>query len=134
MPDDDAVKVFGFDELVAGTRQLAANIEKRAHRELQRTAQERANLVRATVPRVTGHLAGSVTVADMSGGLVAAGIGDGVPYAGWIEFGGTRGRTYMPEGRYFYPVMRDEQGLERDADRYTTEEIKGMRWPTPTEL
>ncbi len=31
-------------------------------------------------------------------------MGAGVPYAGWIEYGGSRGRAYAAQGRYVYPT------------------------------
>jgi hypothetical protein len=46
-----------------------------------------------------------------------------VPYAGWIEFGGTRHsphdstRTYMPDGRYLWPAARGQAG--RAAELYS---------------
>jgi hypothetical protein len=64
-----------------------------------------ADVVRAEVPVVTGTLAGSVRSEAIPAG-VSVSIGEDVPYAGWIEFGGTRGREWIPEGRYLYPTAR----------------------------
>jgi len=66
----------------------------------------------SSVARDTGALAGSIRVsATRTGAAVRMGRAT-VPYAGWVEFGGTRPdgseRTYMPAGRYLFPAA---QGL-----------------------
>ena len=131
MPDE-GVKVVGYDELVRGTRELFDRIGNRADKDLQQVARQRAEMVRAVVPRVTGRLAGSVTAAPFSGGAEASIGDDGTPYAGWIEFGGTRGRSYVPEGRYLYPIsLAAGHTVGRDLGRATSSEIRGFHWPTP---
>lgn len=67
-------------------------------------AQTIVGRVRSEVPVLTGVLAGSVQLVDEPMGA-AVGYGEASDeYAGWIEFGGTRGRPAVPEGRYLYPI------------------------------
>jgi phage gpG-like protein len=131
MPDE-GVKVVGFDELKRGSADLFDQIGKRARKDLEHVASRRAEMVRGVVPRVTGRLAASVTAEPYSGGALA-GIGDtSTPYAGWVEFGGTRGRPYVPQGRYLYPIALEAgQLVDRDMTAATKDEIRGHRWPKP---
>jgi phage gpG-like protein len=131
MADTGDVKVVGFDELQRGTRELGSALEKRADTEMLEIAKRRAETVRLIVPRVTGRLAGSVT-ADTSEGRAIVGMGDEqVLYAGWIEFGGTRGRPYIPDGRYLTPTATgNERQVLDDLSKAAEDEIKGFRWPT----
>ena len=63
---------------------------------------------RRPVPHLSGQLAGSVEASSDDEGA-GVGYGGGVAYAGWIEFGGSRGRPYVPEGRYLYPTALEAQ-------------------------
>lgn len=83
------------------------------------TARDVATRARQNLPHRTGRLAGSVAVFPMSDG---AEVRVGAPYAGWIEYGGSRGRRFVPEGRYVGPAAegaehewatRAERELER---------------------
>lgn len=67
-------------------------------------AGELVEAVRSRVPVLTGTLAGSVTAAEEEGAF-GIGMGEGVLYAGWIEFGGSRGREHIDTGRYIYPTL-----------------------------
>ena len=77
-------------------------------------------MVRSKVPRVKGWLAASVATiaAPMFGGEGAAvGMGGGeVPYAGWIEFGGSRGRPLVAGGRYLSPTAEHDNDAARAAE------------------
>jgi len=132
MTDELDVTVVGFDELVRGSSALFDAIQKRADKQLESVAEQRANMVRAAVPRVSGRLAASVTAAPSSSGAFAGMGGPDVQYAGWIEFGGTRGRPYMPEGRYLFPIaIAAGQLVEHDMTTITRNEIEGFHWPRP---
>ena len=133
MPDDVSVTIVGADELRRGMVLLAGQLDKGADDQLDEIARRRADAVVLIVPRVTGRLAGSVTVDRTSSGANVSIGNEGTPYAGWIEFGGTRGRPYISEGRYLYPVALADQGqVDRDLTTTTSQEIKGFRWPRPT--
>lgn len=60
-------------------------------------AAELATATRAAVPKISGRLAGSITVRPNPAGAT---LEMGTIYAGWVEYGGTRGRQYVPRGRY----------------------------------
>ena len=129
---DAELNVVGFDELITGSYELADRIGETAQAEFAGKADQVAAQVRASVPRLTGALAASV-VAGEQDGRPLVGIGDAdVPYAGWIEFGGTRGRPYIAAGRYLYPAalsVTDE--LEAAGEKAATDEIRRFRWETP---
>jgi hypothetical protein len=128
------VTVVGFDELAEGSTQLYADLVKRAEVDLAQVAGRRGAMVRTAVPHVTGRLADSIAGhADPQIHGATLGIGGpGVPYAGWIEFGGTRGRDYIPRGRYLYPIaFAAGSEVKREATISTTNEIKGFRWKKP---
>jgi hypothetical protein len=62
-------------------------------------------------------------------------MGAGVPYAGWIEFGGGHGRPYIATGRYLTPTARDAApALQRAGEAAARQQIGRMRWPTPSPL
>ena len=100
-------------------------------------ADQTAAMVAARVPRLTGRLAASVS---STGGLFSTGAsvgmgGPGVPYAGWIEFGGSRGRPFVQEGRYLYPTADDNAGLaQRASEKAARDKIRMQRWPRPNRL
>lgn len=130
---EDAVQVKGWAELAAGTEKLAGNIDTTTRDNLAAVAATVAGRVSGSVPVQSGQLAGSVTVEV--GPPVSVGIGAGAAseYAGWIEFGGTRGRPYVATGRYLYPAAdAAEPDVIAAAEQAATTETKGMQWPTPT--
>ena len=128
---EEAIEVKGWPQLADGTAQLATKIEHTATENLAGTAAAVAGQVSGSVPVVSGALAGSVTASP--GPPVSVSIGDGVPYAGWIEFGGTRGRPYVGTGRYLFPGVQAAEPLVVAAVQTAAEtEIEGMTWQTPT--
>jgi len=79
-------------------------------------AESVANRARGRLPRRSGRLIGSMRVeADPEN---EARLVVGAPYAGWIEYGGNRGRPYVPDGRYVGPsVEGSEQTMADSAER-----------------
>ncbi|HEU0193320.1 MAG TPA: HK97 gp10 family phage protein [Gaiellales bacterium] len=133
MADNLDVQVRGLAELARGSRRLADNIDSGADAAFRSVADQTATLVRGRVPRVSGRLAASVTADSISEGA-QVGMGDGVPYAGWVEFGGTRGRPYIAQGRYLYPTAQAAGPLlQRAGETTARDEIRRMAWPRPTE-
>jgi hypothetical protein len=133
MPEDGAqVEVLGLPELAAGSTALFRRIDEGAPREFEHVAQRLAGEVRNRVPVLTGLLMGSVQATRSHQGVGVAMGGEGVPYAGWIEFGGTRGRPYIASGRYLYPVaLRADPLLVAAGERAATSEIERAHWPKP---
>src|SRR5262245_50903992 len=128
----DGIEVHGIPELERGSRRLFDNIDQGAGSAFRSVADQVATIVRSRVPRRSGRLAGSV-VSDQADEGALVGMGDGVPYAGWIEFGGTRGRPYVPTGRYLYPTASDAAPLlQRAGEQVAHDEIRRMAWPPVT--
>jgi hypothetical protein len=129
------VRVRGVPELGSDMRRMVDGIEDAAANAGQRTAQDVAELIRADVPRQTGALAGSVVVDDALGGnAVGVGYDGSVPYSGWIDWGGTRGRAYVAEGRYLMPAATGEaavRDLTEAMERATQQEVSTTRWSNP---
>jgi len=128
------VKVKGIRQLSQGARQLAINIaQATSEQAVKATAEQTAATVRARVPRRSGRLAASVRSQRGEPGRGSVTMGAGLPYARWIEYGGGRGRPYRARGRYVYPTAkRTERAFRKHCEIVTQNEIRGMRWPTPT--
>ena len=128
---DAEVRVLGYPELAAGSAILAKRIDEAANQEFKRVADRVARQVSGRVPRRTGRLVGSVHAALKQDGASVT-MGEGVPYAGFVEYGG-RGHPHSPQGNYLYPAALEAEPLLVDAaERAATEEIGAMSWPTPT--
>ena len=83
-------------------------------------------------PVLTGALAASAVIVPDPDGF-AIGLGEGLEYAGWIEFGGSRGRDLVPEGRTVYPTVYKRQGEYQNvlADAIQ-DSINRFHWSTAT--
>jgi hypothetical protein len=129
--DGVKVEVLGLDELEHGSEALFARIGNAAPGEFAHVAERVASTVRSRLPVLTGLLVSSVETKTSSRGALV-GMGRGVPYAGWIEFGGTRGRTYIKEGRYLYPAaLHADPLLVAAGEKAATREIASAKWPKP---
>jgi hypothetical protein len=130
MPQD-AVLVRGWPELAAGTATLAKNIDDETQRRFQDVAGQIAAQARGATPVVSGDLASTAAVEP--GPPVSVSYGGGLPYCGWIEFGGTRGRPYIASGRAFLPAVTAAAPLvTQAANDAAVTEAKGMTWPKPS--
>ena len=137
MAKDTRVEVHGYRELAAGTERLADDLGEAARRAFLGVATDAAQETSMVVPRDTGALAASATAALRSARAKKEGarvsIGKGLPYAGWIEFGGTRDRPFIPGGRYLYPTALDvTPQLEAAGEEAARKEIGGFRWTRPS--
>lgn len=123
------VEIRGLRQLGAGLQRLARSITEAAPRDaVQPAAEQAADSIRARVPHRTGRLAASVHTAR-HGTTVQVRMGDGLAYARWIEYG--RGGPAM--GRYVYPTAKSrEDQFRRDAERVAHQQIRGMRWQSPS--
>lgn len=125
------VEIVGTAEAMADVRRWADELGPAVDKAAGPFADRVADTVRGRVPHLTGQLAGSVETTSGDDG-VDVGMGAGVPYAGWIEFGGSRGRAYVPEGRYLYPTAleaRDDY-FEVAAD-IAADTARRFPWSTP---
>ncbi|HKE76624.1 MAG TPA: HK97 gp10 family phage protein [Acidimicrobiales bacterium] len=117
-------------ELAAGMKMLEGRIDRRAPEEFAHVAQDVAGDVRSTVPRLTGRLAGTVSV-DRSRDGASITMGNGVPYAQFVEYGG-RGHPRSAQGNYLYPAAMDAGPRLQDAgEQAARREIGAMSWPSP---
>ena len=141
MADEARVEVHGYEELEQGSERLFERIGEKVPERFENIAQEVADAVSARVPRLTGALAASVS-AEREDERVFVGYGDEdeVPYAGWIEFGGTRfgrgagiaERPYIDRGRYLYPAaFNAEPMLVAAGAEVADDEIGRFSWAKP---
>ena len=87
-----------------------------------------AATTRAAIPHISGAMAGSVYVKPEAWGAVLS-EGDGVVYAGWVDFGGGHGRPYLPSGRYLFPSVADvEAQTEQAFDQAYQAAVDRYRW------
>ncbi|HEV8163150.1 MAG TPA: HK97 gp10 family phage protein [Actinomycetota bacterium] len=133
MADEARVEVHGYPQLAAGSARLFSRIGPEAEDRFGQVADQVAGVVRGRVPHRSGRLASSVETGRAEPHGVTVGIGAGVPYAGWIEFGGSRGRPYVSGGRYLFPTAEAAEPLVYVAGQEAAwEAIKEARWPRPT--
>lgn len=88
------------------------------------TAADVAQRTRAAMPVRTGVLAASVR---------AERVGDegrltiGAPYAGWVIYGGTRGRPYVADGRYLGPALVGaDRAMAERCERETEQKARRL--------
>lgn len=128
---EPTVQVLGYPELAAGSRVLFERIEDAAEDAFADVAEKVARDVAGRVPRKTGRLAGSVEAASEPGGA-HVGMGSGVAYAGFVEYGG-RGHPHSPQGNYLFPAAMDATPQVIAAGvKAAEDEIGGMSWPSPS--
>ena len=107
------VKFVGDEAAMADLRKWADQVAPAVAKASAPFAQRVAETAAGRVPHLTGQLASSIeTTEDETG--VGIGYDGSVAYAGWIEFGGSHGRSYVPEGRYLYPTAQEA------ADEFAT--------------
>ena len=105
----------------AAMARLAAGVPDAANDAAADTAVEVAARARTALPHRSGRLAASVHVdRERDGATVAV----GTAYAGWVEYGGTRGRPYVAGGRYVGPSAR---GSERAMAARAARNVERVR-------
>lgn len=103
--NDSHVELVGLDKAGDDMNRWAEALGPAVDKAAASVTARAAAAVRGEVPKRSGRLASSVDVGvDNDGAFV--GLGAGVPYAGFVEFGGTRGRPYVAEGRYLWPTVK----------------------------
>jgi hypothetical protein len=118
----------GATQFAADMRRLTGRIEDADVRELAAVGRGLIPRVQSVMPKVTGRLAASVAVNPQTQ-FEAADVTASTVYAGWIEFGGTRGRPYVAQGRFLMPVVRasgSTVGIE--LQNTTNRTIGGFSW------
>jgi hypothetical protein len=123
------------DEAVIDTEAAAADLNRWVNGLGSFVAQRTAPLghelvtdVQGRVPVLTGALKESVEFIEVDGGW-AVGMGENLPYAGWIEFGGSRGRELVSAGRYLTPTAMEAQSrYEQAAEQAVEQSIETYPW------
>src|SRR5262249_55413221 len=122
----------GAPEAMADLRRWADQVGPAVQRASEPFAIRVADRVRSKVPVLTGRLAGSVQSGEVDDGAEVK-MGEGVVYAGWIEFGGSRGRPYVPEGRYVYPTaLAAQDEFAPLAASASSDSVGRFSWSTPS--
>jgi len=126
--DDLSLEIVGANTLVPDLDRLGGRLAHDGTGAMRRVAAQLVPQVRSRMPVVTGALVRSVSVIDDADqGTVD--VGASVVYAGWIEFGGSRGRPYLPGGRYLVPTVAAASGqVGRAVNQQSTSTIGGFPW------
>jgi phage gpG-like protein len=127
-----SVTFVGGEEAMADMRRWADQVAPAVAKASEPFARRVADLVAGRVPVLSGQLASSVEAsADEEGAAVT--MGEGLAYAGWIEFGGSRGRPHVPEGRYLYPTALEAQDeFGEVAAEAAADSVGRFSWSTPS--
>lgn len=126
------VTFVGGEQALADMRRWADDVAPAVAKASGPFGQRVADTVRARVPYLTGQLAGSIETTDADDGL-EVGYDGSAPYDGWIEFGGTRGRPYIDEGRYLYPSANEAQDeFAEVAAEAADDTARRFAWSTPS--
>jgi hypothetical protein len=127
-----SVELVGAEQAFADMARWAAEVGPAVVKAAGPFAQHVADTVAGRVPYLSGQLAGSVDTAEDDESIDVT-MGDGVVYAGWIEFGGSRGRPYIPEGRYLYPTALESQDeFAQVAADAAADTVGRFSWSTPS--
>lgn len=125
------VAIHGQRELVSGSLRLGRKIGDRAAEGFLDVAHSASNTAAAKMPHRSGRMASAVWARKTKRGAKVGISKRQVPYAGWIEFGGSRGRPYVAQGRYLYPTAKAAAGLlERAGAKAARIEIGRFHWPS----
>jgi len=126
------VELVGADKAADDLRRWADQLAPFVDKETVSFGATVADSVRGAVPYLTGQLSGSVESGEGDPGVEVS-LGGGVEYAAWIEFGGSRGRPFIPEGRYLYPtLLAAEDSYVRAAEQASEESVRRFHWSTPS--
>lgn len=127
------VELIGLDEAMRDIARWADQLGPTLDRDARSFAADVESKTASRVPVLTGALASSVQLVDLPGDEfgAAVSIGDGLDYAPWIEFGGSRGRPYISEGRYLYPTALAAEGeWLRRAEDTAEQTARSYPWST----
>lgn len=120
----EPVQVEGLRELSRALKKYDDKLSDRLKEELKAGADMAALKAKARIPRGPGRRPGHAAnfvkgMATRSGRAYVKWGRKTLPYAGWLEFGGTIDqrpvrnrqitRPRRPEGYYVYPAVRDQQ-------------------------
>jgi hypothetical protein len=128
----DPLRIEGLRDFQRALRDAENGLQKQLRVVFNDAADIVVGSARPFIPTRTGALAGTLRAASgQRDATVALGRGKTTRYAGWVEFGGRRGRSearrpFVKGGRSMYPAVRREEaelsavmaaGLNRLADQ-----------------
>jgi hypothetical protein len=132
MTEPARVEFVGAAAAMEDLRRWSAQVAPAVAKAAEPFGERVADVVRARVPVLSGQLAGSVESAGDDEGVELS-MGAGLDYAGWIEFGGGRGRPYIPEGRYLYPTaLAAQDEFATVAGDAAADSAGRFAWSTPS--
>ncbi len=126
-----SAEFLGAAEAMADLREWADQLGPALVHASSPLADRLASTASSRVPHLSGQLAASIRTSNANEGElvgVAFGYSGSVPYDGWIEFGGTRGRPYVSDGRYIYPTAQEAESDPAAADARTAAPGAAWRW------
>jgi phage gpG-like protein len=124
------VTFVGDEAAMADMRRWADQLGPAVAKAAEPFARRVADMVSGRVPHLTGQLAGSV-MSDSDDEGTSVGYDGSVPYDAWIEFGGSRGRPHIPDGRYVYPTALEAQDeFAQVAGDAADESVRRFSWTT----
>jgi hypothetical protein len=130
------VEVIGGARAAEDVARYAAQLAPAISRKAQGLAASIEGKVRELQPVATGALAATAQVVhdgDTSASGFGVQVGEGLAYAYWIEFGGSRGRAHVPQGRSVYPTMHAAEPQFAALAAETAEQtVASYPWSTPT--
>lgn len=128
----DRIELVGAAQAAADLRRWGAQLGPAVGEKAEPFGHRVADTTRGRVPHISGRLAGSIESTRDEPEAVAVGYDGSVPYDGWVEFGGTRGRPYVSEGRYLYPTAEEmADDFERVATDAANDSVRSFHWSTP---
>jgi hypothetical protein len=131
MPKGSHIEFFGGDRAIADIERWAKEVGPLIAKDRDLAGQLRSE-VAGDVPYVTGLLSSTVSEFDEDSGW-SVGYDGGADYDGWIEFGGSRGRALVPEGRWLYPIAATyEEEFVASATDIAQDLVGDFAWSTPS--
>ena len=134
MPEPAGIEWIGGERAIADMNRWAEEVGPLVAKERELADNIRSE-VSGDVPYITGVLAGSVAVFDIDedSGWGVGYDGGADAYDGWVEFGGSRGRSLVPEGRWLYPIsLAHEDDFVQSVVKIAEDSVEGFAWSTPS--
>jgi hypothetical protein len=118
------VEVLGVPALKRNFAACAREVDRETEQATAKPASAIRSATASAQPVLSGRLRSSVRVDQVRGGH-AVELGADLPYAAWIEYGGSRGRPYVSGGRTLQPALeQNADSAVREVDR-TVDKITG---------
>lgn len=122
------IRAVGLADTVRALKQVDKELPKELRLGLNRVVDVLVGLIRPKVPTLTGAARASIkSRSTQTVARIAVG-GDKASYYPWLDFGGAVGRnksvrrSFVQEGRYVYPTLRENRNeIMQQLEDVTTE-------------